>query len=91
MHYNSYVHSMVKTKELEVYMTEKQLNFVNRLLKQKKYIAIVDLSKLNQNETDKIINFLKGNDDQYSKVLRYIRRMGPKIPNLVGEYLYEDF
>jgi hypothetical protein len=73
------------------YMTEKQLNFVNKLLEQKKYVAIIDLSNLNKTETDKVIAFLNGDNSNYDQVTRYIRRRGPKLPNLIGEYLYEDF
>ena len=72
-------------------ITTKQLNWLNSLIKQSNYILIVDPATISKKEASAIIAFLKNGEGDYSDLRKSIRLKGPKIPNLVGDFLYEDF
>lgn len=71
--------------------TEKQIYRLNKLLNDKGYIAITNITTLTKLEASKIIDFLLNGNGEYEEFRKFIRIKGPKIPNLVGDYLYEDF
>ena len=71
-------------------ITEKQLSYLNGLLAKSKFVAIVDISKISKKDAIDLIGFLKSGSDNAENFWKFIRVRGPKIPNLVGDYLYED-
>ena len=72
-------------------MTEKQQSLLQKLIAKSPYILIVDPKLINKRDASLLIDFLLNNNGQYEKFTKAIRRKGPKLPNLVGEYIYEDF
>lgn len=72
-------------------MTTKQLDLVTKLIKRSPYILIVDPTTINNKDSSLLIKFLMGQGGRYEDFTKAIRRKGPKIPNLAGDYIYEDF
>ena len=71
-------------------MTPKQEAFLDGLLEKHNYVLIVDKKTLSVKLTSDLIQFLRGDHSDYIKYRQYIRMRGPKIQNLVGDYLYEE-
>jgi hypothetical protein len=46
---------------------------------------------INNKDASLLIGFLLGRSGRYEDFTKAIRRKGPKIPNLIGDYIYEDF
>ena len=72
-------------------MTTKQLGLIQSLIKKSPYILIVDPMLINNKDASLLIGFLLGRSGRYEDFTKAIRRKGPKIPNLIGDYIYEDF
>lgn len=70
--------------------SSKQLNYIKNLTSKKGYLIISDLEQLDKFRAAALISFLVNNTGDYDDFRDIIRIKGPKIPNLVGEYLYED-
>ena len=70
--------------------SDKQLNAIRGLIKEKGYILMVPEHQISKWEASKIIDFLKTGNGEYLDLVAYIRKKGPKIPNLAGDgYLYD--
>ena len=76
---------------MEVIMaTEKQINYIRLLAEQNNFLILRDVSVLSSRDANVLINFMKTGNDDYDRFRQFIRKRGPKIPNLVGSYLFED-
>lgn len=71
-------------------ISEKQINFIKSLANKNNYIILKDLATLTSYEARLVIDFLKNGIGDYDDFRPILRKRGPKIPNLVGEYLFED-
>lgn len=71
-------------------MTEKQTNYIHALCKSKGYVLIAKPEVVSNINASKIISFLAKNEGQYVDVFDYIRKKGPAIKELNGDFLYDD-
>lgn len=71
-------------------ISEKQTKYIIGLANANNYIILKDLSNLSSCEARLIIDFLKNGIGDYDTFRPVLRKRGPKIPNLVGDYLFED-
>lgn len=72
-------------------MTDKQETLLYKLIIRSPYILIADPKLISSRDASLLIDFLIHGKGQYEQFTKAIRRKGPKIPNLVGDYIYEDF
>ena len=70
--------------------TEKQISFIYRLADQKGYIVLDTINNIDKRGAGYLIDFLSGKHNNYQGVMYVLRKRGPKIPNLVSQYLYDD-
>jgi hypothetical protein len=71
-------------------ISEKQTKYILGLANANNYMILKDLSNLSSREARLIIDFLKNGIGDYDTFRPVLRKRGPKIPNLVGDYLFED-
>ena len=71
-------------------MTDKQKNYINSLCKSKGYILIANPEVISNFNASRIIWFLSKNEGQYMDVYDFIRKKGPAIKELNGDFLYDD-
>lgn len=70
--------------------SEKQIYAIKKLIAEKEYILLIPANQIPKREASKIIDFLKNGNGEYLDFIAYIRKRGPKIPNLVGDgHLYD--
>jgi hypothetical protein len=70
--------------------SDKQIYAIKKAIKEKEYILIVPENQISKWDASKIIDFLKNGNGEYLDLTQYIRKRGPKIPNLAGDgYLYD--
>jgi hypothetical protein len=69
---------------------EKQINYIKVLANKNNYFIIANLEELPKYRAAALISFMSKNEGEYDEFRDIIRIKGPKIPNLVGEYLFED-
>jgi hypothetical protein len=75
---------------MAILATAKQINYIKSLIEQNNYLLMCDLSTLEKSRASALIEFLAKHNGDYDDFRDIIRIKGPKIPNLVGDFLYED-
>jgi hypothetical protein len=71
-------------------ITEKQIKYIQFLANTNSFFILRDLSQLSNRDGRMLIDFMKDGKGEYDMFRRIIRKRGPKIKNLVGDYLFED-
>lgn len=70
--------------------TSKQISYIKKLAFDKEYVVLDTINQLPKRMASQIINFLQNGDGEYLDFVKYIRKRGPKIQHLSGNYLYDD-
>lgn len=71
-------------------MTDKQAGFIDSLCNKNGYILVVQKESVNNAAASKIISFFLNQDVNYDEVSTFIKKRGPAIPELHGDFLYDD-
>lgn len=71
-------------------ITEKQIKYIQFLANTNNFVILRDISQLSNRDGRLLIDFMKTGNGDYDMFRRVIRKRGPKVTNLVGDYLFED-